>query len=162
VGGHQATGALLVVAEELVDFRAILYRRENLLLPGGIQVAQDIRRVIVVQLLDDLGREVGIQRRERLTRMRLLRHLRQSLAGELRRERLHRRDSLLLIERGEHLSQVGRLELVGSAGEQAELTPPDEIHHPVEQLLHEEAGTSGTAGVGPERISNRSMRVGDA
>ena len=95
--------------------------------------------------------------------MGVFRHLGQGLAGELGRQRLHHRHALLLVQRGEDFGQIGRLEIVGPADEQAELALPDQVDHPVEELV----GIMGRARAGrrvaaPERISSRSIRVGEA
>src|SRR3954452_4265284 len=162
MGGHPAARGLLVVAEQPVDLGPVGYSGEDLLLLTPVQIAEDIGGVVVVQLLDDAGCLPWIQRRQRLARVRILRHLGQRLAGELRRQRLHDRYPLVLIQRRQHIGQIRRLEIVGSADEMRDVALPDQVDHPVEQLDHGELGLRVIAGVGSGRIRRRSTRVGEA
>ena len=150
-----------------------MHAGEDLLLLLLVQVAQDVGGIVVIQLADDLRGLPRIQRGQRLRGVRLLRHLGQRLAGELGRQRLHRREALLLVQSGQHLGQVRRLDVVRPANEERHLALPHQVDHPLEQLLHDVPGRleqllhdvpgrSGTAGVGLERINRRSIRVGDA
>ena len=72
------------------------------------------------------------QRRERVLGVGVLGQLGQRLAGELGRERLHHRQPLVLVQRGEDVGQVGRLEVVRPARRRRDLAVPDEIHHPLD------------------------------
>jgi hypothetical protein len=86
VRGHPSAGGLLVVAEEPVHLRPLLaHAGEDLLLLAWIQLSQDVGRVVVVQLADDRRRTSGVESRQGLRCVSLLRHLRQRLTGQLSR-----------------------------------------------------------------------------
>ena len=165
VARHEATGGLRVVAEEALDIGAVLHLREDPLLRFRGEIAEHVRRVVVLQLPDDLRGPLGTQRRERLLGVGPLRHFRQRLAGKLGRERLHHRDALVLVEGGEHVREIGRLEVVRLADEVGELAAADELDHALDVVVggaHQEPSWRDTGAEAPERISSRSIRVGDA
>ena len=112
----------------------------------------------------------GLERGERLLRVLLLRHLDQGLARDLRRQRLHRGDALVVVEGGEHVGEVGRLQLGGAAGERLELPVAGRARRGRHEPLASRSATSLTWRVpaarpraaAPERTSSRSTRVGEA
>ena len=108
----------------------MLERREDPLLVGRPELAEDVGRVVVVELLDDLRRLLRGQRRERRLGVLLLWHLGQRLARELGRQGLHGRQAVLLVQSGEDVGEVGGLELVGAADEGRDLARPHQVDHP--------------------------------
>ena len=108
----------------------------------------------------------GIERRERLPRVGVLGHLGQRLARELRRKRLHDGDALVLVERREHVGEIGRLEVVRPADERGDLARADELHHAFDLVVRMSSWSAGLEGhrAASSRAGSRSrsMRVGDA
>ena len=78
----------------------MLYLLEDRLLRLGLELTEDVGRVVVLQLLDDLGGALRAQGRERLLRVGILRQLGQRLAGELGGKRLHHGQAFVLVQRG--------------------------------------------------------------
>ena len=77
-------------------------------------------------------------------------HLGERLARELRRERLHDREPVLLVQRGEHVGEVGRLEVVGAADE--DRVAGDRQRNAIRELLRRLAAYSACDG---ERASEQ-------
>ncbi len=129
VRGHPATGGLLVVAQQALDVGAVLDLGEDPLLRFRLELAQQVGGVVVVQLLDDLGRALRSERGQRLLRVRALRHLHQRATRQARRHRAHDAKTLLRFEERQDVGQVGGLELLGQRNERVNASGAGQLDH---------------------------------
>jgi hypothetical protein len=111
IRGHQAAGRLLVVAQQPIDVTAILDTRKNRLLLFGLELTQQVGRVVVLKLVDDLRGALRLECRKRGLGVRVFRHLDQRLRRDLRREGANQVDALFLVKGGKHVGEVGWFEL---------------------------------------------------
>ena len=63
VGRHDPAGRLLVVPQQIFDFRPVflLHPAENPFLLFGLEFPQEVSGVVVLEFLDDVGRLFGIE-----------------------------------------------------------------------------------------------------
>ena len=98
MGVHQPPGGFLVVPKEAADLPGLL-QGEGRQDPGPVlrlQLPHKVYGIVVVQLLEKRGPPLGIHGRQKVGRVLLLVHLRQSLGRQLGRKGLHEGDPLLL------------------------------------------------------------------
>ena len=120
VGGHQTSRRLLVVAQQALEVDGFLGREcvQDCLGFCGLQLADEIDRVVVGHLVDQLGPLLRLEGGEQRPAMLALFHLGEGVRGELRRQCSHQRDTeLVTIDGLEQIGHIGRMHTRQRLGE---------------------------------------------
>src|SRR5690606_8597258 len=112
LGGHDAAGGFLVVLEQLAEL-AGLFAGQRGQDPGLLlrrQLADQVDGIVVRQLGDELADPFGFERGEERLRPLLAGHLGEGFRGDAGREQVEQQDPILLVQLGEEVREVARME----------------------------------------------------